>query len=121
MTTSIQSTRSRWVAGLAATLAFAAMAFAGAAQARDNISLSLGIATPGLSVGISNGYQPRYYEPRAVYVQPAPIYVQPRPIYYGPQTYYQAQPNYYKGKRHHNKFRGKGHGGRHDDRRGGWR
>ncbi|MES2511906.1 MAG: hypothetical protein V4625_18425 [Pseudomonadota bacterium] len=89
---------------VAATLAVAAFGFAGAAQARDNVSFSVGIGVPGVQVGVTNAYpvytQPVYQQP--VYVQPAPVYVQPRPVYYGPQPVYVApQPVYLRPGRHH--------------------
>lgn len=64
------------------------------AQARDNVHWSIGVQSPGVSVGVSNappvvyGYPsysyPSYgypvYEPRPVVVYPRPIVVQPRPV-----------------------------------------
>ena len=109
MKTTLNSKR----AGLmAATLAVAAFGFAGAAQARDNVSFSVGIGVPGVHVGVTNHAYPVYRAP--VYVQPAPVYVQPRPVYvprpvyYGPQPiYYSAPPVYVRPGRHH----GHRHGG----------
>lgn len=96
---------------IAATLAVAAFGFAGAAQARDNVSFSVGIGVPGVQVGVTNAYpvyqQPVYVQPAPVYVQPRPVYV-PRPVYYGPQpVYYAPQPVYVRPGRHH----GHRHGG----------
>jgi hypothetical protein len=71
MKTAIKANRSVALAGAAATLALAAMGFAGAAQARDNVSFSVGIGVPGVQVGVTNAY-PVYQQP--VYVQPAPVY-----------------------------------------------
>ncbi len=98
---------------IAATLAVAAFGFAGAAQARDNVSFSVGIGVPGVQVGVTNAYpvysQPVYVQPAPVYVQPAPVYVQPRPVYYGPQpVYYAPQPVYVRPGRHHG-HRGNGY------------
>lgn len=120
MTRLIKSIRCRLVAGVSAALALATTAFAGEVQARENVSISLGIAVPGVSVGINNGFNQPYYGPRAVYVQPAPVYVQPQPIYYAPQPYYRGQSYFYPGKRHPNKFRGhgRGHGRHHGEHRG---
>lgn len=102
------------MAGMAATLAVAAMGFAGAAQARDNVYWSVGVGTPEAVVNVGNaGYpqpvymqpQPIYMQPQPVYVQPAPVYVQPRPVYARPAPIYVApQPVYYErpyGHRHH--------------------
>jgi len=108
MKTSLKANRSLALAGAAATLAVAAMGFAGAAQARDNVSFSVGIAAPGVAVGVTNAYpvyqQPVYVQPAPVYVQPAPVYY-PRPVYVRPAPVYVApQPIYYgprHGHRHH--------------------
>ena len=87
MKTAIKANRSLALAGAVATLAVAAMGFAGAAQARDNVSFSVGIGVPGVAVGVTNAYpvypQPVYQQP--VYVQPAPVYYAPRPVYYVPR------------------------------------
>ena len=109
MKTVIQSNRSVVVAGLMATLAVAAMGFAGSAQARDNVYWSVGVGTPGAVVNVGNGrpvYQPQpvyvqqrpvYVQPPPVYVQPAPVYYQPRPVFVRPQPVYVApQPVYYQ-------------------------
>ena len=94
MKTVIKSNRSVVVAGAIATLAIAAMGFAGAAQARDNVFWSVGVGSPGVEVNIGNA-MPVYVQPQPVYVQPAPIYVQPAPIYYQPRpVYVQPRPYY---------------------------
>lgn len=76
----------------AAALGLAALGTASVAQARDNVSWSVGIhAAPGVTVGFGNT-RPVYVQP-PMYVQPAPVYVQPQPIY---QHYSQAvNPRYY--------------------------
>ncbi|MHB1198178.1 MAG: hypothetical protein ACYCZ6_01195 [Polaromonas sp.] len=102
MKTAIKSNRSAIVAGAAAALALAAMGFAGAAQARDNVFWSVGVGTPGVSLNVGNGF-PVYVEPQPVYIQPQPVYVQPAPVYYQPRpvfvrpapVYVQPQPVYY--------------------------
>lgn len=109
MKTAIKANRSVAVAGAAAALALAAFGFAGAAQARDNVTFSVGVAAPGIAVGVTNGYpvyqQPVYVQPAPVYYQPAPVYYQPRPVYVRPApVYYAPQPVYYgprHGHRHH--------------------
>jgi hypothetical protein len=107
MKTAIKANRSLALAGAAATLAVAALGFAGAAQARDNVSFSVGIAAPGVAVGVTNAYpvyqQPVYVQPAPVYYQPAPVYY-PRPVYVRPAPVYYPQPVYYgprHGHRHH--------------------
>ena len=115
---SLKSWRAR-VAG--AALAFVALAGAGAAQARD-VVWSVGVQSPGISVGVANA--------PPVYVASGPVYyAPPPPVYYAPRPVYQAAPVYvvpshrgYYGRRyyrdpprHYDKHRGHGH--RHHDRR----
>ncbi len=107
MNTAAKANRSAVLAGAAATLAIAAMGFAGAAQARDNVYWSVGVGTPGAVVNVGNVgiYQPPVYvQPQPVYVEPAPVYYQPRPVYVRPApVYYAPQPVYYERPygRHH--------------------
>ncbi len=114
ITQSVLPRRAMFMAAATAALALAAMAFSGGAQARSDVSFSVGVGLPGVHVGVSNAYpvyQPVYQQP--VYVQPAPVYYAPRPVYYQPQpVYVQPAPVYY----------GRPHGwhkrhGRHDDDR----
>ena len=89
-------TRQRPVFAAVATgsLALALIGFAGAAQARDNISFSIGLGVPGVQLGVSNAY-PVYAQPQPIYVQPQPVYIQPRPVYVQPeQVYIQPRPVY---------------------------
>lgn len=102
MKTAIKSTRSVILAGAAAALALAAMGFAGAAQARENVFWSVGVSTPGVGVNVGNvgsvyvQPQPVYIQPQPVYVEPAPVYYQPAPVYYQPRpVYVQPAPVYY--------------------------
>jgi len=110
MKTANKISRSAVLTGAAGVLAFAAMGFAGVAQARDNVFWSVGVGSPGVAVNVGNAFPvytqpapvyvqpaPVYYQPAPVYVQPAPVYVQPRPYYYGaPQVVY-VQPGYRHG------------------------
>ncbi len=125
MKTAIKASRSTALAGVAATLAVAAMGFAGAAQARDDVSFSIGIGVPGVQIGVSNAYpvyqQPVYVQPAPVYHAPAPVYyprpvyVRPAPVYYAPAPVYYAPAPVYYGPRHgHKHGRGHGHGRDHD-------
>ena len=69
-----------WVAGLCA------LGAASVAQARD-LNWSIGIDSPGVSVGVSN------HRPVVVYPQPvygAPVYG--RPVYVHPHPVYQVRP-----------------------------
>ena len=116
MRSAISTTRAGLVAGSAALLGLCAMGFAGAAQARDNVSISVGIGVPGVVVGASNAYpmytqpvytqpaysqpvyaqaiytQPVFVQPRPVYLQPAPVYVQQTPVYYQNAPVYYGRP-----------------------------
>lgn len=84
------------VVGKAALAGAAMLGFAGAAQAGSNVYWSIGVGSPGVSVGVTNA-RPVYVQPALVYYQPQPVYVQPAPVYYG-------RP--YGHKKHH----GHGHG-----------
>ena len=95
MNTSLKTLRPAKLAGVAVTLAVAAIGFAGSAQARDNISWSVGVGLPGTVVNVGNagGYysQPVYVRPQPVYTQPQPVYIQQQPVYIQSQPVY-AQP-----------------------------
>ena len=118
MKTNIRTHRSAIVASAAATLAVAALGFAGVAQARDNVNWSVGVGIPGAVVNVGNVGsvypQPVYIQPQPVYIQPQPVYVQPAPRYYQPRpvfvrpapVYLAPEPIYYE-RRH-------GHHRRHD-------
>ena len=109
------STRSFLGMALAAGVAVALTVGAAPAQARD-VNWSVGLSSPGVSVGVSNGY-PVYVAPAPVYVAPAPVYyapppppprpvyyAPPRPVYYAPPApvYYGPPPgHYYREHRHH--------------------
>ncbi|MBK6867350.1 MAG: hypothetical protein IPG98_05245 [Burkholderiales bacterium] len=94
-------------------LAAGALGMAGVAQARSDVYWSIGMGSPGVSVGVSNA-PPVYYAPQPVYVQPAPVYVRPRPVYVAPPAYYapprvmvRPQPVYYYGPPGHYKHQKK--------------
>lgn len=134
MKTSSKTSRSIAMAG-AATLALAAMGFAGAAQARDNVFWSVGVGIPGGLVNVGNVgsvYQPQpfYAQPQPVYVQPQPVYVQPQQFYSQPApVYYQQRPAYgpahvyvtpqpvYYGRPYGHAYGHRHHEGRHFDSR----
>lgn len=96
--------------GRSGRVALALLTGAGAAQARD-VNWSIGVNSPGVSVGVSNGYgYPVYVAPPPVYVAPRPIYYAPPPprVYYAPPpaVYYAPPPGHYyreghRGHRHH--------------------
>lgn len=120
MTTNCKTERSALVTGALAALAVIGMGLAGAAQARDNVSWSVGVGVPGAVVNVGNVgdggqvYQqpvyvhpqpvyvqpvPVYYRPQSVYVPPAPVYMQRAPVYVVPQPVYYGQPKHHD-KRH---------------------
>lgn len=74
----------------AAVLAVAALGTAGLAQARGDVSWSIGVGAPGAQVVVGNA--PVYVQPQPVYVQPAPVYYQPAPVYVRPAPVYYQQP-----------------------------
>lgn len=102
----------------------------GAAQAHgDDIYWSIGMSSPGVQIGMSNG--PTVVMQPPVYVQQAPVYVQPRPYYVAPRpvVYMPPQPVYFGypgwGRRHgeHEGYRGYGYRGEErfeHDRGGRW-
>ena len=146
LTSSLQRT-SVWARGLAVVglVAGTWALSAGAAHARGDVTWSVGVNGPGVTIGASNApavvYQPPayYYEPRPVVVQPAPVYYQRPPVIYSPPVVYAPpvvigpRPIVYGGRgpgywddhrgRGHGHWRGDRHGHRHDrdwddDRRG---
>ncbi len=58
----------------AVVLLAGAASFAGSARA-ENVFWSIGVASPGVAVAVTNAH------PVPIYVQPAPVFVQPRPVY----------------------------------------
>jgi hypothetical protein len=113
-----RSTFFKWAA--AAAVAAGALFTASSANARGDVSWSVGISAPGVVLGVAAPpvyYAPPppvYYRPAApVYYAPPPVYYRPAPVYYGPPPAYYGPPRgYYRGHRH-----GHGHGHRH----GHWR
>lgn len=79
----------------AASLAALTLGASGAAQAGNNdVFWSVGLSSPGVSVGVSNG-QSYYSQPQVVYSQPQVVYSQPQVVYSQPQVIYaQPQPMY---------------------------
>ena len=85
--------RSVFTSAAAAVLAVAALGVTSAAHA-NGVAWSVGIASPGVSVGFTNA-PPVYVQPAPVYVQPQPVYMHPRPVYYQqPAPVYVAPPVY---------------------------
>ncbi|RYF23717.1 MAG: hypothetical protein EOO33_13385 [Comamonadaceae bacterium] len=120
--------RSLYAIAASAGVALALLVGPGVAQARSDVSWSIGVGVPGVVVGAGGGYAPPpvYYAPppRPVYyAPPAPVYYAPPPVYYSPppRPVYYAPPvvvspyGYYRGgPRHHRHDRGhdRGHGRR---------
>ena len=127
-----------WPTRLSPGLAFKVMAAAvllvGAAGVAtrahaDNLYWSVGVGSPGVSVGITNGWPgPVYVQPAPVYVQPAPVYLRPSPVFVQPvavaPVYYQTVPVYQPGwappGHAHGWYKNRGHGhhGDRDEERG---
>lgn len=100
----------KWAA--AAALGASALFAANTAQAQ--VSWSVGVHAPGLSVGVANpapvyyAPPPVYYSPPPVYYRPPPVY-RPAPVYYGPPPVYYGPPRGYYGPRHHHRHHGPRH------------
>ena len=107
--------------------AVAVWAVAGAARA-DNVYWSVGVNSPGVSVGVSNAppvvvYPQPIYHPRPVVVYPQPVY-HPRPVVVYPAAVHPGwgpPPHHWKKGHPHGK--GHKHAGhrRDDDYRRHWR
>jgi hypothetical protein len=107
-----RSTFFKWAA--AGVVAAGALFAATSASARGDVSWSIGVGVPGVSVGVG---APAYY-PAPVYAPPAPVYYappppvyyRPPPVYYRPAPVYYAPPAYY-GPRYYGRgyYRGHGH------------
>ena len=80
----------RFLPGVAFKVMAAAVLLAGAAGVAthahaDNLYWSVGVGSPGVSVGITNGWPgPVSVQPAPVYVQPAPVYLRPSPVLCSP-------------------------------------
>ena len=71
------------------TLVLGGLGAAATAQAGD-VYWTVGVSSPGVQVGVSNGWRYGTYQP--AYVQPYPVYNQPYSVYTQPYTVYEA-PN----------------------------
>lgn len=120
-----QTAMSRLGRRLALVAGAAALLGAASAVRADDVYWSVGVHSPGVSVGVSNAPPPRVYYPRPVVVYPQPVYAQPiyhpRPVVVYPPAVHPGwgpPPHHWKkakAQRHH------GHGnrwGRDDDDRG---
>lgn len=117
--------RKNYVRMALAGAAVALAGFTGTAQARD-VYWSVGINSPGVSVGVAPSAPyysygqpvyvapppPVYVQPRGIYYAPPPAYVAPRPIYYAPPAYYgPPRPAFYGGGGWRGGYRGQPHYG----------
>ena len=108
------------------TLAAAALGAASTAQARSDITWSIGISSPGVHVHPAPVYVPPapvYLPPRTVHVYPAPVYFYPAPVVVQPPVqgvYHGGWPAWRRAEweRRHWQHR---HGHGRDDGRGGRR
>lgn len=120
----MKSIRSIPVLFASAALAAVALGAAGSAQARSDVSWSVGIGAPGAQVVVGNA--PRYYAAPAPVYYPQPVYVQPRPVYYPQPVYVQPRPVYVSAPVYVAPpppvwvRPGRGYGHRHHDHGPGW-
>jgi hypothetical protein len=117
-----------WVKGASALLiAAGAWALSGAAstaQARDNVQWSIGLHSPGVTVGVSNGPSVVYGYPSYGYpvYDPRPVVVYPRPVVIHRPVVVHSYPVYHGGYHPHWKGHKHGHRGpKRHQRHGGWR
>ena len=100
----------KWVA--VGAVAAGALFTAAAANARSDVSWSLGINAPGVAFGVAAPpvyYAPPppvYYRPAPVYYEPPPpVYYRPAPVYYSPPPVYYGPPRGYYHRHHHGGWR----------------
>ena len=76
----------------AGAVALGGTALLAAHTAQAQVSWSVGVHAPGISVGVANP-APVYYSPPPVYYSPPPVYYRPPPpVYYRPAPIYYAPP-----------------------------
>ncbi len=87
----------------AAAMSLAALGATSTAQARTDVTVSIGIQVPGGRMHRAPVYvpPPRVYG-HPVYVQPAPVYLQTRPVFVQQPVYirYSQHPGWHRGKWH---------------------
>jgi hypothetical protein len=105
-----RSTFFKWAA--AGAVAAGALFTAASANARGDVSWSVGISAPGVAVGVAAPpvyYAPPppvYYRPAApVYYAPPPVYYRPAPVYYAAPPVYYGPPRGYYRHHHHGHWR----------------
>lgn len=72
-----------------AAVGLAMLAGAGSAQAGSNVYWSVGVAGPGIQVGVASAppivaAAPVFVPPTPVFMQPAPVWAQPAPVWVQP-------------------------------------
>lgn len=94
----------------------AVMGFAVNAQARDNLSWSLGMGSPGVGLSVGNA-GPVFVPTQPVYVQPAPMYRYQQPVDLSPPRYFRAPPEivYLQPEYHEGSYRRHQRSHDHDD------
>ena len=107
-TISLKPWRVRWAG---AALALAALAGVGTAQAHGDVVWSVGVQSPGISMGLANT-QPVIVAATPSYYAPPPGYYAPRPVYVVPshrgrydkrhhKHYYKHHHKHHKHHKHH--------------------
>ena len=95
---------------MAATALLVGIAAYSASARADNVYWSIGLGSPGVTVGMTNARPlPIFVQPQPYYGQPAPVFVHPRAIY--PQQvpiYVQLGPVYQHGWAGQGRPHGKG-------------
>ena len=103
----MSSTHSLFTLAASAVLALATLGAPSSAQARNDVTWSVGVGVPGVVVGATNGYGgPVYYSPPQppVYISSPPPYYAPPPVYYSPpRPHYGPPPVYYAPPSHHHR------------------
>lgn len=112
----------RWARTAAVwALGAATLAAAGAAQAREDVFWSIGLASPGVQLAVGNApavvVHPRPVVVQAapvVYAQPAPVWVRPAPVRVVPAPVAVVYPMH--GQAHHPRWHGhrRGHDRNHN-------
>jgi hypothetical protein len=110
---------------MAATVLLIGVAAYSASARADNVYWSIGLGSPGVTIGMTNARplpiyvqpqpQPYYVQPATVYVHPGAIYSQQVPIYVQPRLVYQQgwsgqDRQHSKGNKHDRRHDNRGHG-----------
>ncbi len=103
----------------ATALLIGVVAYSASARA-DNVYWSIGLGSPGVTIGMTNARPlPIYVQPQPYYGRPAPVYMHPGAVYSQQvPIYVQPRQVYQQGWAGHGRPHGKGqkHDRRHDKR-----